>query len=49
MASATGSSQLLFFNLLEWVVLIGLGIFLSMLSTWLTVVQALRRIEPDPI
>jgi len=49
MGGSTNSGQLLFFNLTEWIVLIALGIFLSMLSTWLTVVQALRQIEPDPI
>lgn len=44
-----GGGQLLFFSFFEWGVLINLGILLSMLSTWLTVMQALRRIEPEPI
>jgi len=44
-----GSGQLAFLSLAEWLLLISLGIVLSMLSTWLTVVGALRRIEPDPI
>ena len=42
-------NQLLFLSPIDWLVLIILGIALSMLSTWLTVMQALRRIEPEPI
>lgn len=42
-------SPLLFLSPLEGLALIVLGIMLSMLSTWLTVVSALRRIESSPI